>query len=637
MKYKKYLYVLLSLIYMDFIYNIFAYDNFKITSCINMLLFAIINAGIITIITGLFKEKINKIITYIIYIFLWFWYNLHYIFYKVFVSPFSMTLLKQSDQTLKFPKNIIISILQNFHMIILFLVSVVLLIIFRKKIKFDKLKLKTILVYLVLIIISIGLYIGNIFLQPREVGYVYNLFYETNNVSLNIENLGVMGATYLDVKRLIFGINEKIQVVKPAENDEELIDEPVVIEYEYNYQDIDFDKGNNDTINNFMKNEVGSKQNEYSGMFKGKNLVFIVAESFSEIAVSEKYTPTLYKLVHDGFDFKNFYTSNNLSTIGGEFQALTGLYADNTILSSWRGGWAYYPYGLGKMFKENGYNTFAYHNNSAYYQDRNVYLKTQGFDNFKGCYNGLEKLINCETWPQSDIEMMKATSDDYINSDKPFMTYYMTVSGHFYYNFNDNYIASKNRNLVSDMELPEDVKGYVATQIELDRALQTLMDKLAAAGKLDDTVFVLLADHYPYNLPINYINMLSDYERDSLIEANSNNLIIYNSKMERVEIDKVGMSIDVLPTVLNLFGINYDSRLIMGKDILSTNEGIAIFKDKSWVTNKGTYYASTGRFIQKEGEEIGNGYVDYINGIVNNRVAISRMIVSSNYYKSIFN
>ena len=62
-------------------------------------------------------------------------------------------------------------------------------------------------------------------------------------------------------------------------------------------------------------------------MFEGKNLVFVIAESFNEIAVSEELTPTLYKLVHDGFYFKNYYTSNNLSTIGGEFQALTGLYA----------------------------------------------------------------------------------------------------------------------------------------------------------------------------------------------------------------------------------------------------------------------------------------------------------------------
>ena len=92
------------------------------------------------------------------------------------------------------------------------------------------------------------------------------------------------------------------------------------------------------------------------------------------------------------------------------------------------------------------------------------------------------------------------------------------------------------------------------------------------------------------------------------------------------------MSIDVLPTVLNLFGMEYDSRIIMGKDILSTSPGIAIFKDKSWITNKGTYYASKGEFV---GEDVSEEYIQNINNIVNNRTAISRMIVENDYYSKI--
>ena len=633
MKCKKYLYILLSLVYLDLVFNLFTYDVYLRSSIINIFLFDVVNAGFITLITSLFNGKANNIITYIVYIFLGIWYSLYYVFYKVLVTPFSIALFRQTDQVLKFGGTVFMSILSNIHVIILMLVPLIIFIIFRKKLKYGIFKLKHRLIYLMVFILSIGLYVGNIFIGDKNTGSIYNLFYETNNVSLNIERLGVMSATYLDLKRCIFGFEEKIEQVTQVE----IEDENEVFEYDYNKEELDFSGGygNIATINNFMNNELGTKQNKYTGMFEGKNLVFIVAESFSEIAVSEKYTPTLYKLIHEGFDFENFYTSNNLSTIGGEFQALTGLYADNTILSNWRGGWAYFPYGLATLFKSKGYNTFAYHDNSAYFQDRNIYLKSQGFDNFKGCYNGLENVINCEQWPQSDVEMINGTIGDYINSDKPFMTYYMTVSGHFYYGFNENSMAKKHQKEVSDLNYPDEVSGYVATQMELDQAVKTLMDKLEEAGKLDDTVFVLLADHYPYNLPINYINMLSSYERDSLIEANSNNLIVYNSKMKTVKVDKVGMSIDVLPTVLNLFGIKYDSRLIMGKDILSTAEGIAIFKDKSWVTNKGTYYASTGRFQAKD-NDIPDGYVDTINAVVNNRVAISRMIVANDYYKYIF-
>ena len=136
MKYKKYLYVLLSLIYLDLVFNLFAYDTYLRSSVINIFLFAVVNAAFISLVTNIFKEKINKIITYLIYVFLWFWYSLYYVFYKVFITPFSIALFRQSDQTLKFGKNIIISILQNIHVITLFFVPVILLIVFRKKINY---------------------------------------------------------------------------------------------------------------------------------------------------------------------------------------------------------------------------------------------------------------------------------------------------------------------------------------------------------------------------------------------------------------------------------------------------------------------------------------------------------------------
>lgn len=626
MKVKKYLFTLLSLLYFDLIFNLFSYDNYLRESIMNISLFCLINSFIIYIFTSIWNKRVNMIVTYIIYSILPLWYGLYYVFYNLLLTPFSVALFRQTDQALEFSENIIMAILENIHVILLFFVPLTLFIIFRNKLFRYRLVGKNILMFVFALVISIGIYFVNIFVQERDTGSIYNLYFETNNVSLNIERLGVMAATMLDLERSIFGFNEKIKIVdvKEEENEE-------LFEYGYNNLDIKFDS--HEIIDEYMKNETGTKKNKYTGMFEGKNLIFVVAESFNEIAVSEELTPTLYKLIHEGFNFKNYYTSNNLSTIGGEFQAITGLYADNTLLSSWRGGDAYYPFGIGTMFSNNGYKTYAYHNNNAYFQDRDVYLKSQGLNNYKGCNNGLEKLINCKQWPQSDIEMINATYSDYINSEEPFLAYYVTVSGHFYYNFSGNSIARKNKDLVKHLDYNENVRAYLATQIELDRAMEILLKKLNDADKLDDTVIVLTADHFPYNLDIDDINTLSDYERDVMVEANSNNLIIYNSKMKSAIVDKVCMSIDVLPTVLNLFGMEYDSRLIIGKDILSTTQGIAIFKDKSWVTNKGTYYSSKDSFI---GEDVDEDYIENINNIVNNRTAISRMIVINDYYRKVF-
>ena len=85
MKYKRYFYVLLSLLYLDLVFNLFAYDTYLKTSIINIFLFDVVNSFIIFLITSLFSEKANKIITYVIFSILWFWYSLHYVFYSIFI------------------------------------------------------------------------------------------------------------------------------------------------------------------------------------------------------------------------------------------------------------------------------------------------------------------------------------------------------------------------------------------------------------------------------------------------------------------------------------------------------------------------------------------------------------------------
>lgn len=172
--------------------------------------------------------------------------------------------------------------------------------------------------------------------------------------------------------------------------------------------------------------------------------------------------------------------------------------------------------------------------------------------------------------------MINATTSDYLDSEEPFMTYYVTVSGHMSYNW-DNAMSAKHKEEVKDLHYFEPIKAYIATQIELDQALELLINKLKETGKLDDTVIALVGDHYPYDLTIDQINEAYTYERDGVIEINRSNFILWNSNTETTIISKVGSQIDVLPTLLNLFGIEYDSRLIIGKDILSDTEGLAMF------------------------------------------------------------
>ena len=630
-----YIFNYLSLVFMELIFMLLSFPSININSFVNIILFMIPISILLTIITSLFKEKTNKILTFIIFFIISFWYSLYYTFNAIFNTQFSLAVLKLSNQGLQFINMGLKEILKNIYAIILLFLPFILLIIFRKKLDFKRLTSK--FLYITVSIFTISIIVFNININTyKNIKYsIYDLYYNINDNTLNIEKLGILNATLIDLDRTIRGFKENIIIINNIDNNDNDIDKEEIIEYGYNELDLNLDElinSNNSNIKeiaSYLKNEEKTRKNKYTGLFKDKNLIYITAESFSEIAVDENLTPTLYKLVNSGFHFNNYYSSNNLSTIGGEFQSLTGLYADTSFLPIWKSGNNSFPYGLSTIFKNNGYNTYAYHNHYATFQDRNKYLKSMGFDNYLACFNGLEKRMNCNLWPNSDVEMIRSTTSDYLNSDKPFLAYYMTVSGHFEYNFGGNQMARKNKKLVENLPYSEKVKAYLATQIELDKALELLITELENNNILDDTVIVLLADHYPYGLEVDEINELSSYNRDMVVEVNSNNLIIWNNQLSHEEIEKVCMSIDVIPTVYNLFGLEYDSRLFMGKDIFSDSMGLAFFNNRSFVSDEGTYLAATNKFSK----DVSSEYINKINNIVANRKNISKLIIKTNFYK----
>ena len=384
------------------------------------------------------------------------------------------------------------------------------------------------------------------------------------------------------------------------------------------------------------EDKAPNNKSEYTGMFKDKNLIFILAEGFNEIAVSEELTPTLYKLSHNGFVFNNFYSPVFLSTTGGEFQATTGLIPTQEILKIWKGNTPKISYGLGNAFSKIGYRAQSYHNWTYKYYKRDITMGTIGFNNYLGCGNGLENRMDC-SWLPSDVDLVDVTTPDYLGQEGPFVTYYVTVSGHSPYNINDN-VARRYWDYVKDLNYSEAVKYYIAAQMELDRMLEELIKKLEDSGELDDTVIALVGDHYPYTLQPEEVNEAATYTKDAIVEINHSNFILWNNQIEEPTIvNKVGSQIDVLPTLLNLFGIEYDSRLIVGKDILSDADGLAIFSNRSWATDYGTYFSASKTFVPKEGVTLENEaeYIKKINNIVSNSFSLSKMLLANDYYKYI--
>ena len=368
-------------------------------------------------------------------------------------------------------------------------------------------------------------------------------------------------------------------------------------------------------------------------MFADYNLILITGEAFSAAAIDPELTPTLYKMANSGFNFTNFWTTYPSNTTNGEYSNLTGLIPDISKPKS-DGSFVYsvkntMNMNIANWFNAQGLTSRAYHNHTAGYYKRNKTHPNIGYSVFKG----KGEIGGLTGWPESDLVMMQKTVDEYIG-DERFHTYYMTVSGHHNYRFGYNTMADKNKSAVKDLAMSEGPKAYIATHIELDKALEHLITRLEEAGKLDKTVIVLAPDHYPYGL--------TDSEWKELIghkigyggmERYRNELIIWNSAMETVIVDKPCSQVDVLPTILNLFGFTYDSRLYSGMDILSDSYGLAMMANQSFVTDKIVYNSRYEKvYYLDENWEMPDGYLEAYIQIVKNRFSIASNILNQDFY-----
>lgn len=423
---------------------------------------------------------------------------------------------------------------------------------------------------------------------------------------------------------------------------------PTPIDTSPNVLDIDFaalaaaSKNDNiRTIHEYMATSEPTKKNEYTGLCEGYNLIMMTCEAFSPFAVDEKLTPTLYKLVHSGLYFKNFYTPIWItSTSDGEYVACTGLIPDLKKNNSFRrSSDKSMALCFGHIFKSLGYSANAYHNNSYTYYGRDKSHPNMGY-NWIAEGHGL-KLT--KQWPESDLEMMQATLPTYIN-DEHFHAYYMTVSGHMDYTWGGNAMSKKHKEEVADLPYCDADKAYIACNMELDLALEYILEELEKAGKLDKTLIVMSADHYPYGLENDQISEMLGHKVETEFELYENNCIIWSPIFTEnpVTVEKYCCSLDIIPTVLNLMGIEYDSRLYMGSDIFSDTPGLVQFKDGSFITDYVRYNALKGKadWFNEEvaaqlTEEQKSEYIKAYKEIVKNKFNISRGILNNNYYSTL--
>lgn len=657
------------------------------------LLFVPAEALFLTAFSGIFGKKriLNRIVTFVIMFFLFLFYFSQYAYHRQFGSFYSVSLVRMGTEALgNFWWSFVDTLKGAAGIGVILIAPIVAFFVFAAKKDIGSFRFW---IRPILLVLSFCLWIGagqslRVFGTERTTPfYIYNNVYSDTDTSA--EYLGVLPTAIVEIKTMLSEkddagketteINSSVPIVVSVptvseksvsteektegdnitSNGEELKSENIPEVEKYHRDDsIDFsalkDLSENKDIRSlcdYFEVKSAEPMNEYTGLFEGCNLIYICAESFTTAALNEKVTPLLCKMAGEGIVLNNYYTSYKNVTTNGEFAYLVSLWPDvsrsagngNAVGSFACSKDKYMPYGLGNIFAKLEVPSFAFHGYVGTYYQRCDSWPNLGFQNIKFMKDGLTFK---NKWSPADMELMEQTVSDFINEDR-FVTYYMTYSGHGSY-VPTTYMYKKNNEAVKSL-LGEDVTNYNDAEIaylcgnyELEKALEYLMSCLEEAGKAEDTVIVLAGDHIPYNLSLADLEDLCKKKGlayDESFEKYHSTCIIYKAGMdEPIVNDSYCCNVDVLPTVLNLLGIEFDSRLIAGIDVFSEGLHRARLYNGNLLTEYVNYKASSGKatwkkpaseWTKEEKEEYLEALILYSEG----EYAASLKIMDTDFYR----
>ena len=464
------------------------------------------------------------------------------------------------------------------------------------------------------------------------------LFQYPSVPSLAINEFGIIGFGFLDIKSLY--VDPPDTYIFDATDDN--------ISYDTNrtfddtlWEKLISEESNTilNNINNYLINNTITDYNEYTGLFEGKNLIVIMMESVNEIFINPELYPNFYKMYSEGISFSNNYSPRNSCATGNnEFSAMTGLYSiqNNCTANVYRDNT--YSTSIFNLFNNAGYRTSSMHDYTEAYYYRGTIHTNMG----SGAYYGVQDLgipyyNEYKNWA-SDEDFMNVAMDITLSeeSDEPFMLWLTTVSSHQPYN-QSSVEGDKYLSITEGTDYPLDLRRYMSKLKTLDNALGILLEKLEAAGELDDTVIVMFGDHYPYGLKDTTINQVLDYDLDDY-ERERTPLVIYNSEITAEVVDKYTSYVNLTPTIANLFGLDYDPRLYMGSDVFADDySDLVVFADGSWKNDEVYYNAATSELTYYTDEVMSIEEIRNINQVITAKMQMSSLIIQNNYYEYLSN
>ena len=499
--------------------------------------------------------------------------------------------------------------------------------------------IKFVLLIAIIHFFSIGLLFINT--NPHQLNKPYDIYLHVEHSSEAINQLGIFRFAIRDAYNFINPYDDIVIIDDDPVNEEPIIvDDPIIIDNKRYIDDTLWQEliasETNERIltidNYFIKQPVAAK-NEMTGIFKDKNLVLIMIEAFDYMAIDKTLTPTLYMMVNEGLFFDNFYSPQfSCATGQSEFAALTSLVPESASCTINTYAENDFYHSIFNLFNQHSYYSSSYHNWIYQYYYRAVVHESMYSSRFYG-YDDLP-FKRIQGW-QSDKDLFLLALPNFVEHDR-FFSFIITSSTHFPYDVAST-LGDRYLDTIDDVypDYPMEVKRYLSKAIELDKGLAVLLAHFEETDSLDTTVFVLFGDHHPLKMDTSLFNLYSynNTDRSTSYAKSKTPFIIYNSEVTPNTYHLPLSPIDILPTLANLFDLNYDPRFYLGNDYFSTSDKLVYFSSGSWLNENGYYNASLSQFITfKDQDELTIEKLNEINNKVKNIFNIAKLIYRSDYY-----
>lgn len=618
--------------------NIFDVSSMRILMgliCINL---------VISYIESFFKDKYTKVINLIIIIILTI-YSLLQVGFNNFLGVYiSFNVSSQAGAVASYIFDFIKSFYWYYYFLLFPLILVIIYYILRKKeiinLKFEDnlYKSKNLFTSLILILIFTFLYDVSISVEAfqNKLQTITNkeLFNNPSNPSIAIKQFGTTMYMLLDIKNVILGVEpETIEVTTHYNQDPSLkIDDSKwlsLIETEEN--------GVLNNLNDYFINNKYTGENSYTGLFEDKNLIVIMMESTNDIFINEELYPNFYKLLSTGYYFENNYSPRNSCATGNnELSGMIGLYSiyNKCTANAYKDN--LYPESIFNLFNNKGYKTMSMHDyTERYYARRDIHTNMGSMHYFDVDDLGLTYNTWTEEWASDEEFMGQVVKilNNYGPNDK-FMTWLTTVTPHQPYGkseFGDKYLELFDDPKYDNYNIK--LKRYMSKLKIEDDGLGVLLKGLEKQGKLDDTVIVLYGDHYPYGLSNNILKEALPYVGSEKYENERVPFVIWSNDLEPRTFEQYTSYVNVVPTIANLFNLNYDSRYYTGSDLFSNDyEGLVIFADGSWKNKYAFYDASNSNITYYTYKEYTVDDLIKINKIVEDKIKYSNLAIQHDYF-----